>query len=122
MKKKFIEFINLLHGYLIRIKEIHWNTESNAQHLLCDDIQDTVMDIEDRFAECAMGMDGNHFKIGDLEPMVPNAEELLPMLKELEGDIKDMKEDIDEEDGGLLNILDEALELVNKYKYRATQK
>lgn len=123
MDKKYVEFINLLHGYLIRVKEIHWNTDSNAEHLLCDEIQDCLMGGEDRFAECAMGMDGEHFKVGDLEPMLPNAEKLGPMLKELHGDIIDMKKELDdEEDGGLMNILDELLENCNKFRYRETQK
>ena len=45
-----------MHGYLIRIKEIHWNTNNNAEHLLCDEIQDCIADCEDRFTEGVMGM------------------------------------------------------------------
>ena len=91
MKKEYIDFVCNLHGYLIRIKEIHWNTNTNAEHLLCDEIQDSIMGCEDRFMECCMGMSGEHFPLGKLLPMLPNAKELLPMLKELEKDILDMK-------------------------------
>jgi DNA-binding ferritin-like protein len=123
MKKNIIDFICSLHGYLIRIKEIHWNTESNSIHLLCDEISDDLSDCEDRFTECAMGMSGEHFKIGDLKPMLPHATSLIPMLKELEKEIIEMEDSLtSKKDNGLINILDEMLENCNKYKYRATQK
>ncbi len=123
MKKEIVDFICALHGYMIRVKEIHWNTDSNATHLLCDEIEDAIHDCEDRFAECAMGMEGVHFQVGKLLPMLPNATDLSAMLKELENDVLDMKKRIDgPKNGGLFNILDDIQECCNKYKYRATQK
>ena len=123
MKKEYIDFICSLHGYLIRVKEIHWNTENNSIHKLCDDIEDELCELEDRFAECAMGIEGKKVKIGQLMPMLPNAENLISMLKELEGEVISMKKKMDDyKEGGLINIIDDILELCNKYKYRATQK
>ena len=122
MKKEFVDFICSLHGYLIRLKEIHWNTNNNSEHLLCDEILDDLSDCEDRFTESAMGMEGVHFKIGDLKPMLPHSTSLIPMLKELEGEIFDMKKNLKEKESGLINVLDDMLETCGKYKYRATQK
>ena len=122
MKKEYIEFICNLHGYLIRLKEIHWNTTNNAEHLLCDEISNDLSDCEDRFAECTMGMEGKHFKIGDLIPYLPNSENLISMLKELEDEIFAMKKKLTEKESGIINILDEMLEKCGKYKYRTTQK
>ena len=123
MKKNITDFICLLHGYLIRLKEIHWNTDNNSEHLLCDEILDCISDCEDRFTECAMGIEGKHFKVGTLKPMLPNSETLLPMLKELEKEVIDMKKTLtDGKESGLINVLDDLLENCNKYKYRATQK
>lgn len=123
MKKMHIDFICNLHGYLIRVKEIHWNTSNDAEHRLCDSIESDIHSCEDRYAEVAMGEDGEHFKIGDLKPMLPNAHQLIPMLKELEGEAREMKKKLSEDkDAGLINILDDLIECVNKYKYRATQK
>lgn len=122
MKSEYINFVCNLHGYLIRVKEIHWNTKSNAEHKLCDEIEDSIHECEDRFMECCMGMSGEHFPLGKLLPMLPNSKELIPMLKEFEKDILNMKKSASsEEEGGLTNILDEMLECCNKYKYRATQ-
>ena len=122
MKKEHIDFICNLHGYLIRLKEIHWNTTNNTQHLLCDEISENLSDCEDRFTECAMGLSNTHFKVGDLKPYLPNAKELIPMLKELEGEIISFRKVLNENEYGLTNILDDMLESCGKYKYRATQK
>lgn len=122
MKKEHIDFICNIHGYLIRLKEIHWNTNNNSQHLLCDEILDDLSDCEDRFTECAMGIAGDHFKIGDLKPYLPNSTELIPMLRELEGDIVTFRKKLNENEWGLTNVIDDMLESCGKYKYRATQK
>ena len=122
MKKEYVEFICTLHGYLIRLKEIHWNTDNNAEHLLCDEISDDLSSCEDRFTECAMGLSDKHFKIGDLMPYLPNAEKLMPMLKELEADIMDFRKTLQDAETGLINIIDDMLESCGKYKYRATQR
>lgn len=123
MKSEYIDFVCSLHGYLIRAKEIHWNTNSNAEHLLCDEFHSELLSCEDAFMECCMGMSGEHFQIGKLLPMVPNANSFIPMLKELEKEVVDMKKKCSApEDGGLATILDDMLQCVNKYKYRATQK
>ena len=123
MEKKYVDFICSLHGYCIRTKEIHWNTENNATHLLCDEIMDSIDDCEDRFTECLMGETGKKFKVGDLKPLLPNSETLMPMLRELEKEVIDMKKSLDDyKDGGLINVCDDLLETCNKYKYRCTQK
>ena len=70
-----------------------------------------------------MGLEGEHFKIGDLKPMLPRNESLIPMLKELEGEVLDIESDLSEKKyNGLINVLDELLENINKFKYRASQK
>lgn len=122
MNKRYIDFICSLHGYMIRVKEFHWSTDNNAEHLLCDEIEDSIHDIEDRLAECLMGMVGSKFKVGDLKPMLPNAKNLKDMLRELEVETNEFKKGIKENQGGVMNICDDLLETVCKYKYRATQR
>lgn len=123
MKKEYIDFACALHGYLIRVKEIHWNTNSDAEHLKADEFEGELHDCEDAFMECAMGMEGQHFPMGKLLPMLPNATEFMPMLKELEKDILEMMAKCNTpKDGGLDDVLKDMLKCVNKYKYRITQK
>jgi DNA-binding ferritin-like protein len=122
MKKEHVEFICNIHGYLIRLKEIHWNTNNNSEHLLCDEILDNLSDCQDRFTECAMSISDKHFKIGDLKPYLPNSKDLNEMLKELENDIYSFRKTLKSNEFGLTNVIDDMLEFCGKYKYRATQK
>jgi hypothetical protein len=123
MRKDLMDYICSLHGYLIRLKEIHWSTSSNAEHLLCDEIMDMVRDREDEFTESAMGLYGEKVKVGDLKPYLPNAEELKAMLKELVSETVAVKRKLNKEtEAGLCNVLDEIICQANKFMYRTTQK
>ena len=122
MKNGYVDYICSLYGYLIRLQEFHWNTTSNSEHVLCDEIYDLVKDCMDRFAECAQGIDNTHFKVGDLKPMLPNAESLIPMMKELESETMSAKDEFNsKKEAGLQNVIDDILEACGKYRYRATQ-
>ena len=123
MDKKYLDFICSLHGYCIRVKEVHWSTDNNAEHLLCDEIEEEIHDLEDRFAECTMGITGKKVKIGDLKPMLPHATKLKDMLKELADETMEMKDNFDGYHfSGLENICDDIMEMCGKYMYRTTQK
>ena len=122
MRKDLLNYICSLHGYLIRTKEIHWSTDSNAEHLLCDEIMDLVRDNEDELAESAMGLYGEKIKVGELKPYLPDAEELRPMLKELLRETVTIKKRLNkDEEAGLCNILDDIIAGAQKYLYRSTQ-
>ncbi len=123
MKKELMDYICSLHGYLIRLKEIHWSTDSNAEHLLCDEVMDMVSECEDEFTESAMGLYDEKVKVGDLRPYLPNAEELKPMLKELIGETIAMKKSLSKDtESGLRSILNIIIRESDKFMYRTTQK
>lgn len=123
MRKDLMDYICSLHGYLIRLKEIHWSTDSNAEHLLCDEVMDMVRGCEDELTESAMGLYGEKVKVGDLKPYLPNAEQLKPMLKELVGETVAIKKKLNKDiEAGLCNILDDIIASAQKYMYRTTQK
>ena len=123
MRKDLLDYICSLHGYLIRLKEIHWSTSSNAEHLLCDEVMDMVGECEDELAESAMGLYGVKIKVGELKPHLPNAEELKAMLRELVGETIEMKRKLSKDsEAGLCNVLDDVICQANKFMYRSTQK
>ena len=118
-----MDYICSLHGYLIRLKEIHWSTDSNSEHLLCDEIMDMVRDCEDEFTESAMGLYDEKVKVGDLKPYLPNAESLKPMLKELVDETIAMEKSLNKDtEAGLRSVLEEIICQANKFMYRTTQK
>lgn len=123
MKKETISFLNYLEGYWIRTREIHWSTDNNAIHKLCDEIMDGLLDYLDKIAESAMGMYDDKIQIGEFLPELPNGKSLMPMLNELTKDTLSYKNSLKTpEADGIKNILDEILAFADKYKYRSTQK
>ena len=123
MRKEVLDYICDLHGYLIRLKEIHWSTDNNAEHLLCDEIMDDVRDNEDKFMESAMGLYDSKIKIGELKPYLPNATELKPMLNEMKSETVAIRGKLTKpEESGLVTVLDDILSFIGKYLYRSTQK
>lgn len=122
MRKEVIDYICDLHGYLIRLKEIHWSTDNNAEHLLCNEIMDDVRDNEDKFMESAMGLYDSKIKIGELKPYLPNATELKPMLNEMKSETVAIRGKLTKpEESGLVTVLDDILSFIGKYLYRSTQ-
>lgn len=123
MQKDILDYVCDLHGYLIRLKEIHWSTDNNAEHLLCDEIMDDIRDTEDRFMESAMGLYSSKIKIGQLKPYLPNSTGLSQMLNELKTETVSMRKKLTKpEESGLVTILDDILSFIGKYLYRATQR
>ena len=118
-----MDYICSLHGYLIRLKEIHWSTDSNSEHLLCDEVMDMVRDCEDEINESAMGIYGEKVKVVDFKPYLHNSDELKPMLKELVDETIAIKRRLNKDsEAGLCNVLDEIICQANKFMYRTTQK
>lgn len=123
MRKDIIDYICDLHGYLIRLKEIHWSTDNNAEHLLCDDIMDDVRDNEDKFMESAMGLYRSKIRIGELKPYLPNSTDLKSMLNEMKSETVSIRAKLTKpEESGLVTVLDDILSFIGKYLYRSTQK
>ena len=123
LKKHGLEFLNYLNGYHIRLKEIHWNTTCKAEHLLTDDIDGGVLEYEDKLAENLMGCGDFRFEIDELKTMLPSARTLSEILKEMQSDVNGFQDKLDDkEHAGIINILEDFTEDINKWKYLATFK
>lgn len=121
-KEKSAEFLSVLEGYHQQLKMLHWSTTNHSKHVLTDEIDGCVLGFEDRIAENIMGLTGERFGDGDLKALMPNSKELKEILNEMEGDIDNFIDEIGDEKGtnGVVNILDEFVECINKWKYLET--
>lgn len=123
LKKNGAEFLSMLEGYHELLKELHWSTTCKAEHLLTDDIDGSVLEYEDKLAEGLMGNGSFRYGLGDLKSLLPNSKNLSDLLKELENDVNEFKGKLDDKkNAGILNILDDFLEDINKWKYLETFK
>lgn len=123
-KKNCIWFLSTLEGYHSQLKMLHWSTTNYHEHKLCDDINEAILDYQDRFAEATMGHLHTRFNVGEVKSLLPESTQLQALLKELESDVLKMKEytESDNKTDGIMNILDDILESVNSWDYLATLK
>lgn len=121
LKKNGIEFLSNLEGYHQALKAIHWNTKCKAEHLLTDEIDDAVLEYEDKLAENLMGCGNFRYGFGDLKTMLPSSKGLLELLSELQDDLNKFEATLDsKKHEGIINITGDFCEDINKWKYLAT--
>lgn len=122
LKNKTIEFLSNIEGYHQCLKGLHWSANHNSLHVLCDDIDKEVLEVEDDISECVMGILDTRFGIGDLKTMLPSSKTLDALLKEMKTDLIEFKNFVgdDAECAGLQNILDDYMQNINKWNYLRT--
>lgn len=122
LKNKTIEFLNSLEGYHQVLKELHWSTTNHSQHVLTDEIDEDILEYEDKIAECIMGRLNIRFGLGDLKTLLPEAKTLDTLINELLSDTISFKKSVEEDilNSGLVNILDDLISDINKWNYLKT--
>lgn len=121
LKKDSIEFLSILEGNHQLLKGLHWNSGCKAEHLLTDDIDEAILEYEDKIAENVMGNGGFRIGVGELKTMLPSAKSLTDMLNELESDVKKFKTTlVEDKHTGIINILDDLLTDINTWRYLKT--
>lgn len=116
-----VDFLSRLEGYHQALKMMHWSTDNHSKHLLTDDIDKSILEFEDEVAENLMGITGTKISSG-LETNKPSTKDLKELLSELERDVLEFigEYEGDKSNRGLINICDDFLSQVNKYKYLET--
>lgn len=78
-QKMILNIVNCLLGSYIRIREIHWNTRSQACHNLTNNILPEIMEYSDTLIELLSGISERPgFDI--IKPIVPTVKDLTPIL------------------------------------------
>ena len=118
-----LDYIMCLEGWRIRLREFHWSTESNATHILTDELINMFEYNEDKIAECLMGLCGFRIKVGQICPNIPfeadDLESLLNCARDCTITLIASLE-ADKKYDGIVNVLDEILENINKAQYKET--
>lgn len=122
MENKFIlNLENKFHGIHTRLKELHFSAPSLSIHNLVDEFDEEFLKFDDAFMENAQALWG-FIKPGDLNPILPEAMGFQELLTEIKGLlVKVKREAVDGGNeifwSGILNIVDDFMETVNKYIY-----
>lgn len=124
---KVTEFISFIEGVKIRMRELHWAAEKRAEHVLTDSVLDILTKFEDEFAESCMGIFEERIKVGDIKSVLPeetNVPDLLDAITAETIDLRLIFDEIKKEDfrkySGLLSLIDDFLQEIDKSKYLET--
>lgn len=109
--------LNLIEGYKVRLKELHWEAKAMSAHTLIDKLSDDLARYEDAIAEDYQGEFGD-FEVGTLKPILPGAVDTKSVIRELREDIARLT-DFDDEFiyAGIRSLSEEFIHKLNLYLY-----
>ena len=120
MENKFIlDLENKFHGIHTRLKELHFSAPSLSIHKLIDDFDEEFQEFDDAFMENAQALWGL-IKPGTLNPVLPESTTFQELLTEIKGLLVKVKREASDNEifwSGILNRVDDFMEIVNKYIY-----
>ena len=119
LKKITNEFLSVLDGAHETLKGLHWSADNHSRHVLTDDIDHDVLEYQDKIAESVMGLIDDKFSVGELHALVGDSKEIKGFLNELYSDVKEYRGKVEEYDA-IVNIIDDFLTDITKWKYLAT--
>ena len=119
---KIRELISFLHNAQKPVREIHWNTNEYALHMVTDEAVDDLCEWEDGLAEAFLGDRDIELKISDRKP------ESDTDFKSIINDLVDLAREVKESVSGnkdydnVCAVLDEILETGNQLLYKSQLK
>lgn len=119
---KIKELISFLHNVQKPVREIHWNTDEYALHMVTDEAIGNFCDWEDGLAEAFLGDRGLELKISDKKPSSDT--DFKAIINELVDLASDVKESVsgNKDYDNVCAVLDEILETSNQLLYKSELK
>ncbi len=122
MKNTFIlDLENKFHGIHTRLKELHFSARTMSLHKLIDEFDSEFQEFDDALMENSQALWG-FIQPGDLNPVLPEAVEFTELLSEIRGILVMIKKAAKDNEmlwAGIINRVDDFIEVVNKYIYLA---
>ena len=119
---KIKELISFLHNVQKPVREIHWNTDEYALHMVTDEAIGNFCDWEDGLAEAFLGDRDIELKIGDRKPSSDT--DFKAIINELISLASDVKENVsgNKDYDNVCAVLDEIIETGNQLLYKSELK
>lgn len=114
-----------LYLYADATKKIHYTTEKNHCHQLCDDVRDTILDFVDELAEQSFGYYGkpSYSDLSNINDLEINETEDLGELCDRASEIVDLMRtefDKNEKLSGIVSLIDDYKGKMQKNKFLCT--
>lgn len=114
---KIVNLISYLHNAQKPVREIHWNTNEYALHMVTDETIDALCEWEDSLAETFISDRDVTFLINDTKPSSKEYKSIMSELCDMASEIKESISDKKEYDNTCA-VLDEILEKSNQLLYK----
>lgn len=113
------DFLMRLEGYVIRLKEMHWDADKKAQHEITEKTYDLLYELEDSIAEDMMGYMGSYITPGTIKPVLPNTDSLEGLLNLIKEDAVEFYKRIENNDNciGIKSEIESFIHNMNKTIY-----
>lgn len=120
INNKIVDLLSYLHNMQKPLREIHWNTDEYALHMVTDETIDDVLEWEDSLAETFISDTNNKINIKDTN-LQNSYEQLMKDLIELTSTVKNKITDNKSYDN-ICAVVDEILEKSNQLLYKSKLK
>lgn len=123
MRKKICRTVFMLYQYADMTKMIHYSTEKNHIHELCDDVRDAIVDFADELAEQSFGFYGKpSFDEMDLNQPVNVTKEIDELCKHVLGSIGYLEKEYegDDEHTNIISLIDDFKGKMRKFIFLST--
>lgn len=119
---KIKDLISFLHNAQKPVREIHWNTDEYALHMVTDETIDNLCNWEDGLAEAFMGDRDIELKISEKKPSSDT--DFKGIINELVDLASEVKESVsgNKDYDNVCAVLDEILETGNQLLYKSELK
>lgn len=125
MFKQICDSIFRLYLYADNTKKIHYTTDSNHMHELCDKLRDTIIDFTDEFAEQSFGYYGKP-KYGDFQSLsklsIEETDDLNEICDRVVGIVALFGTEFKNDDklSGIVSLIDDFKGKINQIKFLCT--
>lgn len=121
--KRSLQLFNDTIGEYLNLREIHFNTQIQAQHNLTNEIMPEFVDLADFIMEQTMGLFGRP-GYDVINPIVPHEQDLTQSLKNYKALLLTFRASINNKDifAGMLATVDDFLASLNRWIYLSINK
>lgn len=122
-QKEILNYVNVVYGGYIKLKEIHFNTTNQAEHLLTDNSSSDFLSYADQIMENVLGMFDTRFGLNILEMKKCNCASPKEVYAYIREEGLKLKSKLDQPIfAGMNKILDDFIADLNKWIYLSKNK
>lgn len=118
MKTEHINFINYIEGIKTCLKNTHWASENNSEHIRMDEFADIVSDFEDSISEEFQGIEGQ-IKDNEVKPIEYTFSNVKNLLQDINSKTMELYDSLENDKTyiGVKSEIESFVHNINKYAY-----